>query len=158
MPGWKVCADISLHIFPFESEMILLFISILSPHPAIRFSIFHFLHTTTHLARNSFLSIPLLLSSPTKISDNSLAITDAAPRALPAVAQILICPLFFTAPETAKDLQSKTYKTNPGRRDPPSWCSPGQKFADFETAGHTLLHEMTHLDALGAAAGLSPRG
>lgn len=111
-------------------------------------------------------SLPVILFSPFPFfflciltsRDNSLAITDATPRALPAVAQMLICPLFFTAPETAKDLQAKSYKQNPGRRDPPSWCSPGQKFSDFETAGHTLLHEMTHLDALGAAAGLSPRG
>ena len=71
---------------------------------------------------------------------------------------MLICPLFFTAAETANDLESKSYQKNPGRRDPPSWCGPGQRFADFETSGHTLLHEMTHLDAVGAAAGLSPRG
>ena len=69
---------------------------------------------------------------------------------------MLICPYFFSAPETAKNLSSKEIIRDPKRRDN-SWCQPGQKFSDFETAGHTLLHEMTHLDAVGAAAGLSVR-
>lgn len=112
----------------------------------------------THPQFFSFLPSPFFFLLILTSRDNSLAITDATPRALPAVAQMLVCPLFFTAAETAKTLTSKSYQTNPGRRDPPSWCSPGQKFSDFETAGHTLLHEMTHIDALGAAAGLSERG
>ncbi len=110
-------------------------------------------------ATHSFsIPFPIFFLPLLNLAPPSLAITDATPRALPTVAQMLICPLFFTAPETSKNLESKSYKQNPGRRDPPSWCSPGQRFADFETAGHTLLHEMTHLDAVGAAAGLSPRG
>lgn len=64
-----------------------------------------------------------------------------------------LCPLFFTAAETANNLSSKAY--NGDKRG--SWCQTGQKFSDFETAGHTILHEMTHLDALGAAAGVPAR-
>lgn len=69
---------------------------------------------------------------------------------------MIICPPFFTAAETAKTLDSKKIKRNPTRRDN-SWCQPGARFGDFETAGHTLLHEMTHLNAVGLAAGLSER-
>lgn len=86
----------------------------------------------------------------------SLAITDSTPRSSPEVAEMLICPFFFTAPETAQNLGSKEIIQNPSRRQN-SWCQPGPKFSDFETAGHTLLHEMTHLDSAGAAAGLSER-
>ena len=67
-----------------------------------------------------------------------------------------ICPLFFTAKETQNNLDSKNYNTKPARREN-SWCKVEQKFSDFETAGHTLLHELTHLDAIGFAAGLSFR-
>lgn len=180
MSDGKVCAHlpfplISLSILPFipiQSSPPALFSS-LSPRPSPLYHQIPFiqpsnffislslhLHTTISptLSFFSFFPSPFFFLPVLTSRDNSLAITDATPRALPAVAQMLICPLFFTAPETAKNLASKSYKTNPGRRDPPSWCSPGQKFSDFETAGHTLLHEMTHLDALGAAAGLSPRG
>lgn len=64
-----------------------------------------------------------------------------------------ICPLYFTADVTKNALNSKTYEK--GKRG--SWCQDGLKFKDFETGGHTLLHEMTHLDALAKAAGLPPR-
>ena len=64
-----------------------------------------------------------------------------------------ICPLYFTADVTKNALNSKTYEKD--KRG--SWCQDGMKFKDFETGGHTLLHEMTHLDALAAAAGLPAR-
>lgn len=86
----------------------------------------------------------------------SLASTDSTPRSSPDVPQMLICPPFFEFPETANNLNSKDIIQNPSRRDN-SWCGPLPKFSDFETAGHTLLHELTHLDAVGAAAGLSVR-
>ncbi|GAB7353826.1 hypothetical protein MBLNU459_g4199t2 [Dothideomycetes sp. NU459] len=84
---------------------------------------------------------------------NSLAITDSAPQDGNTLREMKLCPLFFTAAETANNLDSKEYNGN--KRG--SWCQTGQKFADFETAGHTILHEMTHLDALGASAGVPAR-
>ncbi|PSR77685.1 hypothetical protein BD289DRAFT_343295, partial [Coniella lustricola] len=33
------------------------------------------------------------------------------------------------------------------------WCKVGAKFKDFSVGGITLLHEMTHLDAVGKLAG-----
>lgn len=148
MSGREVCAHLP---FPIESQT-----SLHSSHTAIQPSNFlspsPVLSTPTSIPPEIvFLSISLRLFRILTSRHNSLAITGATPRTLPADAPMLICPL-FTAPETAKDLEAKSYKQKLGRRDPPSWCSPGQKFADFETAGHTLL-----LDALVAAAGLLPR-
>lgn len=64
-----------------------------------------------------------------------------------------ICPLFFTDAQTRRNLASRKYNGDKRGR----WCQTGQHFADFETAGHTLLHETTHLDALAKAAGLPAR-
>lgn len=64
-----------------------------------------------------------------------------------------ICPLFFTADETTRNLASRKYDGD--KRG--SWCQKDQKFSDFETGGHTLLHEMTHLDAIGKSAGVPER-
>ncbi|USW53397.1 Putative metallopeptidase, catalytic domain superfamily [Septoria linicola] len=81
----------------------------------------------------------------------SLAITDSAPQLDDgSYREMKICPLFFTAANTKNNLDSKKYDGD--KRG--SWCQKGQHFKDFETAGHTLLHEMTHLDALAKAAGL----
>ncbi|EJD37544.1 hypothetical protein AURDEDRAFT_173402 [Auricularia subglabra TFB-10046 SS5] len=82
----------------------------------------------------------------------SLAITDAAPQDGDTLREMKICPRFFSPQqrETKNDLNSKKY--DKGKRG--SWCQDGQHFRDFETAGHTILHEMTHLDALGKAAGV----
>lgn len=84
---------------------------------------------------------------------SSLAITDSTPQSGTAPREMKICPLFFTAAQTRRNLDSR--KHNGDKRG--SWCQTGQQFADFETAGHTLLHEMTHLDALAKAAGLPAR-
>ena len=87
----------------------------------------------------------------------SLAFTDTQPQSgfvggiRPQ--EMIICPLYFTASETKNNLASKKY--DGGKRG--SWCQRGQHFRDFETGGHTLLYEMTHLDSLCAAAGLPPR-
>ncbi len=80
---------------------------------------------------------------------NSLAVTDAKPATKSFTPIIRLCPLFFTDTRTAKFLENKTTNRNPGRRDN-SWCQPNQPFKEFETAGHTFLHEMTHLDQLGS--------
>ena len=78
----------------------------------------------------------------------SLAVTDSDPVTDNFTPTIRLCPLFFTDPRTINNLGSKSEKRNPSRRDD-SWCKPHQPFSFFETAGHTFLHEMTHLDQLG---------
>ncbi|KAI9752549.1 MAG: hypothetical protein M4579_005586 [Chaenotheca gracillima] len=83
----------------------------------------------------------------------SLANTDPRPQDGDTVREMKICPVFFTADETKNSLDSRKYDGD--KRG--SWCQLGQHFKDFETAGHTLLHEMTHLDALGASAGVPGR-
>ena len=80
---------------------------------------------------------------------DALAVTDAAPLTDSFTPILRLCPLFFKDPRTENFLESKSTKRNPGRRDN-SWCQPGQPFSFFETAGHTFLHEMTHLDQLGS--------
>ena len=81
--------------------------------------------------------------------DGSLAVTDALPRSKTFMPRIRLCPKFFNPNtlETKYDLGSRDFKKNPGRRDN-SWCQPGKPFSFFETAGHTILHEMTHLDEI----------
>lgn len=86
--------------------------------------------------------------SPTFADTDLAPAIDDVPRR-----EIEICPLFFTAAQTANNLDSKTYDGD----EPGSWCQTAQKFVDFETAGHTILHEMTHLDAVGVAAGMPER-
>ena len=100
---------------------------------------------------------------PDKLSQqkgtSSLAITDVSPVTDDFTPSVLFCPAFFDPkePRTQNNLNSKTYKKNPGRRDPPSWCMPNEKFKFFEVAGHTVLHELTHLNEAGARAHLAPR-
>ena len=86
-------------------------------------------------------------------SGTSLASTDAKPQDGNKAREMTICPLFFRSDQTRNNLDSKKYDGN--KRG--SWCQLGQHFKDFETGGHTLLHEMTHLDALAKAAGLPAR-
>lgn len=87
----------------------------------------------------------------------SLALTDAIPNKDDFTAKIRLCPKFFTDDRTKNFLTSKEFKRDPKRRDN-SWCQPNQPFLFFETASHTFLHEMTHLDQLGVEAGLFPDG
>ena len=86
---------------------------------------------------------------------DSLALTDAKPNNDHFTARLRLCPKFFTDDHTKNNLASREYKRNPGRRDN-SWCKPHQPFTFFETAAHTFLHEMTHLNQLGMEAGLFP--
>lgn len=88
-----------------------------------------------------------------RLTPPSLAVTDATPQDGNTLRQIKLCPLFFKHDRTKNNLDSKSYKGD--RRG--SWCQKGQRFRDFETAGHTILHEMTHLDALGEAAEMPAR-
>jgi hypothetical protein len=83
--------------------------------------------------------------------NSSLATTDSEPgKNDGSYPEMEICPLFFTAAETKNRLDSKKY-------DKDGWCASGQGFKAFETGGHTLLHEMTHLDALAKGAGSPER-
>ncbi|KAI4267640.1 MAG: hypothetical protein LQ337_008258 [Flavoplaca oasis] len=88
---------------------------------------------------------------------DSLALTDAKPNKDDFTAKIRLCPKFFDENEerTKNHLTSKELIRDPKRRDN-SWCQPNQPFKFFETASHTFLHEMTHLNQLGVEAGLFP--
>lgn len=81
----------------------------------------------------------------------SLAVTDTKPPETRFTPRIRLCPPFFDpkTPETQNNLSSKAIIRDPKRRDN-SWCQPGQSFSFFETAGHTIMHEMTQLDQLGS--------
>ena len=81
----------------------------------------------------------------------TLAVTDALPASNTFTPTVRLCPLFFNSntPQTQNNLASKQIIQNP-KRNQISWCQPGQPFSFFETAGHTMLHEMTHLDSLGS--------
>lgn len=83
--------------------------------------------------------------------EGSLALTDSNPPTDTFTPTIRLCRKFFLSdtPETMNNLDSKDFIRNPSRRDN-SWCQPGKAFSFFETAGHTILHEMTHLDQLGS--------
>ncbi|KAL8947581.1 MAG: hypothetical protein Q9183_007772 [Haloplaca sp. 2 TL-2023] len=85
---------------------------------------------------------------------SSVAFTDSQPNTGDAEGrrEMKICPFFFTGARTTRNLNSKKYEDRRG-----GWCVTGQRFRDFETGGHSLLHEMTHLDAIGKAAGLPER-
>jgi hypothetical protein len=68
---------------------------------------------------------------------------------------MLVCPLFFksTSSETKNDISSRKFE-KPKRNQDNSWCAPGNNFPWYEVAGHTIFHEMTHLDVVGKSAGL----
>ncbi|KAF2124320.1 hypothetical protein P153DRAFT_252041, partial [Dothidotthia symphoricarpi CBS 119687] len=85
----------------------------------------------------------------------SLAITDAVPQDGDTLREMLVCPLFFdpNSKWTKNDLQSRKFIAP--KRKANSWCAPGEKFGFFEVAGLTLLHEMTHFDVIGKAAGVA---
>ncbi|KAI9887769.1 MAG: hypothetical protein M1823_000410 [Watsoniomyces obsoletus] len=63
--------------------------------------------------------------------------------------EMVICPRFFTDEATKRVIG--------GEKEKSRWCEgKNQKtFGDFETGGHTMLHEMTHLDAMMKAAGVT---
>jgi hypothetical protein len=65
---------------------------------------------------------------------------------------MLICPLYFKADskQTNHDLSSRKFE-KPKRGQDNSWCVTNT-FTWYEIGGLTLLHEMTHLDAVGKAA------
>lgn len=102
---------------------------------------------------NAFQLKFIITCKETELCKDSLAVTDATPNRDDFTAKIRLCPKFFTDDRTKNFLSSKELIRNPKRRDN-SWCQPGKPFLFFETAGHTFLHEMTHLNQLGLQAGL----
>ncbi|RYP65997.1 hypothetical protein DL769_006163 [Monosporascus sp. CRB-8-3] len=87
---------------------------------------------------------------------NSWAITDAQPEANGTPRQMKICPFYFTDAATRQSSTSYEWIPNP-KRTQRSWCRKEARFRDFSMGGLTLLHEMTHLDALTHAAGYPER-
>ncbi|KAI1390212.1 uncharacterized protein F4822DRAFT_443173 [Hypoxylon trugodes] len=87
---------------------------------------------------------------------SSYVVTDIKQAARNFVPSMRFCPLFFNPnePRTKNNLDSLPYVQNPNRRQK-SWCKPGNKFRDFEVAGTTVLHELTHLYEAGDRAGLA---
>ena len=104
---------------------------------------------------NAFQLKFIISCKETDACKDALAVTDAAPLTDSFTPTLRLCPLFFTDDRTKNFLDSKTTKRDPGRRDN-SWCQPNQPFSFFETAGHTFLHEMTHLDQLGGQYSPAP--
>ncbi|KAI1073904.1 hypothetical protein F5B20DRAFT_586799 [Whalleya microplaca] len=99
-------------------------------------------------------SVRCAQASDTECQDRnsiSFAITDARPQNGDTPREIKICPTFFTHDWTKQSTTSHPYKPNPTRRED-SWCTPGARFRDFSVGGLVLLHEMTHLDAVGKKA------
>ncbi|KAF2797951.1 hypothetical protein K505DRAFT_333832 [Melanomma pulvis-pyrius CBS 109.77] len=88
-------------------------------------------------------------------SGKSVGVTDSKPQDGNTLREMLICPLFFKddSKETTHNLDFRKFE-KPKRGQDNSWCAPGNNFIWYEVAGHTLLHEMTHLNAFGEAAGV----
>ncbi|KAI0408283.1 hypothetical protein F4802DRAFT_594224 [Xylaria palmicola] len=88
-----------------------------------------------------------------KQDTESFAFTDAKPQDDEIARQMKICPRYFRDNMTKRSTTDKIFKPNPGRRDN-SWCTPPPyRLKNFMVGGVTLLHEMTHLDVVGVAAG-----
>ncbi|KDQ25448.1 hypothetical protein PLEOSDRAFT_1106377 [Pleurotus ostreatus PC15] len=90
------------------------------------------------------------VTCPTEAQEPSckgtLALTDTKRSANPPTMRL--CPVFFTDHETQLDLNSKLFTTT-------GWCTaPPHTLGNFVTAGHTILHEMTHFGYIGLQAGL----
>ncbi|PGH16323.1 hypothetical protein AJ79_01865 [Helicocarpus griseus UAMH5409] len=87
---------------------------------------------------------------------NSLAFTDPTPESYEGaghergVRKVKLCPGFFEEKRTQRTLPSATDKEGVEE-----FCrnQESKKVMDFEVAGHTLLHELTHLDSFGLKAG-----
>lgn len=91
-------------------------------------------------------------------TSSSLAFTDAT-EAVPAdqLKKINLCKSFFTTPSTRFVLPDSQHNENsPPFRDLTSsgWCNKKLTANFYATIGHTILHELTHLDTLGKQTGL----
>lgn len=106
---------------------------------------------------------------PSCAGAQSVFVTDSTPGLANDQKIIEVCPRFWTAPTTKYFLyNSNTVSpTPPWRNNDASnqgWCGKSNANGDtnvsrrvnqyFATAGHSVLHELTHLDSLASAAGL----
>ncbi|KAM0723659.1 hypothetical protein Q7P37_000647 [Cladosporium fusiforme] len=104
---------------------------------------------------------------------NSVMVTDATSGGTNDVKTIEVCERFWSAASTKYLLYNseKTTPTPPYRPNDNTaqgWCRKSTVGGDsnisarvnqyFSTAGHSILHELTHLDSLAAAAGLEADG
>ena len=100
-------------------------------------------------------------------STTSVLVTDATPGSATDVKNITVCPSFWTGASTKYLLYnpSNTSPSPPYRDNTSSgWCGKRAQGGDpnvslrqnqfFATAGHSILHELTHLDPLANLAGL----
>ncbi|KAK8118160.1 uncharacterized protein PG998_006441 [Apiospora kogelbergensis] len=82
---------------------------------------------------------------------SSFAATDPKPEEKGKPRELKVCPKYFTDEATKQSMDAKKYE--PGKRG--SWCKLAPyKFKDFSVGGLVLLHEITHLDAVGIKAKL----
>ncbi len=80
----------------------------------------------------------------------SWAATDAQPEENGIPRQMKICPKYFTDSQSKRSAADKDY--TPGRRG--SWCILHPfKLNDFSIGALILIHELTHFDVVGKAAG-----
>ena len=76
------------------------------------------------------------------LPSTSRAITEYGPDVVDPT--MFICPSFHTARDTTRTIQDQGICDNAATK----------VFADFETGGHTILHEITHFDGFGILAGM----
>ena len=97
-------------------------------------------------------------------TDQSVFVTDATVGTATDVKVVQTCPKFWIAASTKYLLydSNKISPTPPYRNnDKSGWCGKGtdglstRRHQYFATAGHSVLHELTHLDSLAQLAGLS---
>lgn len=102
-------------------------------------------------------------------SDSSVFVTDATAGSATTVKEIQVCRQFWTSVSTRYLLydSSKTTPNPPYRNNDATlqgWCRKSAANGDanvsarinqyFATAGHSVLHELTHVDSLAQSAGL----
>ncbi|QIW98396.1 hypothetical protein AMS68_003914 [Peltaster fructicola] len=104
--------------------------------------------------------------TPTCSSVRSAMVADANVADATTRRTIQVCPRFWTATSSLYLLpREESYAVTP-YREHETWCEKTKRGNDadlsgrenqwYATAGHTVLHELTHLDALARQAGLVP--
>ncbi|KAH0555925.1 hypothetical protein GP486_006132 [Trichoglossum hirsutum] len=90
----------------------------------------------------------------------SIAVTDATVGEPSTRKTIQICNTYWKSGATRYLLPGTSTSPDPPYRSKQEWCTskPTGGANYYATAGHSLLHEFTHLDTLGKQAGLSPDG
>ncbi|KAJ7884433.1 hypothetical protein B0H13DRAFT_1890013 [Mycena leptocephala] len=65
---------------------------------------------------------------------------------------VTLCNLFFDSEATRRTMGGIKWKDHKDRWCPPT-RTPPYRLIDFETGGHTLLHELTHIQSIAMSAG-----